>query len=157
MNRSAAQVKSASEKRSAKAAPRAASSDFKTLMSADNSRRLQAVRDGLNPAMLDEAARYLEMPKQALLQAIGMPVSTATRKAKGRIPLSLEESDKVDRVARVVRRAQQVFGDEAQMRAWLTDPVLALGGRAPLALLDSHTGYEMVMDALGRISYGAIA
>ena len=119
--------------------------------------RLQAVRQGLKTGVLDEAAEFLDVSRQALLEAIGIPVSTVTRKAKARTLLSREESDKVDRVARAVRRALEVFGDKAQARAWLTDPVLTLGGRKPLDMLDSHAGFELVMDTLGQILYGAPA
>lgn len=119
--------------------------------------RLEAVRKGLKPAVLDEAAQYLDVSRQTLLHAIGIPVSTATRRARTRALLSPDESDKVDRVARVVGRALEVFGDKAQARAWLTDSVLMLGGRTPLEMLDSHAGYEIVMDRLGQILYGAPA
>jgi putative toxin-antitoxin system antitoxin component (TIGR02293 family) len=136
---------------------RALAFDFETLISADSMVRLEAVRNGLQPAVLDQAAQYLDVSRQTLLHAIGIPVSTATRKARARTALSPEESDKVDRVARVVKRALEVFGDEAQARAWLTDPVLTLGGRKPLEMLDSHVGYEIVMDTLGQILYGAPA
>jgi putative toxin-antitoxin system antitoxin component (TIGR02293 family) len=68
--------------------------------------------------------------------------------------LTSEESDRVSRVAKVLRRAVEVFGDDAQGKAWMIDPVSSLGGRTPLSLLDTMEGYELVTNTLSRIEYG---
>ena len=71
--------------------------------------------------------------------------------------LSSEESDRVSRVAKVVRRAVEVFGDDAQGKAWMTDIISSLGGTTPLSLLDTVEGYELVVATLYRIEYGVYA
>jgi putative toxin-antitoxin system antitoxin component (TIGR02293 family) len=68
--------------------------------------------------------------------------------------LTLEESDRVSRVAKVLRRAVEVFGDEVQGKVWMIDSVSSLGGRTPLSLLDTIEGYELVISTLSRIEYG---
>jgi antitoxin ParD1/3/4 len=68
-----------------------------------------------------------------------------------------KESDRVSRVAKVARRAVEVFGDYDQGRAWMTDSISALGGKTPLSLLDTVEGYELVVTTLSRIEYGVYA
>ncbi len=64
---------------------------------------------------------------------------------------------KVDRVAQAFRRAIELFGNEETARAWMSTKLLALGDRTPLELLDSSAGYEIVLNTIGRIAYGAAA
>ncbi len=61
------------------------------------------------------------------------------------------------RVERVFWRAQQVFEDAAAAVAWISRPNRALGGVAPLTVLDTEAGYELVLDTLGRIEYGVFS
>ena len=50
----------------------------------------------------------------------------------------------------------EVFGDKDKARQWMRSPILALGDQAPLDLLDSAEGIELVMHTLGRIEMGFI-
>ena len=55
----------------------------------------------------------------------------------------------------VTAHAERVFGKRAA--TWLRRPSRALGGAAPLALLDSEAGAKAVDDLLGRIEHGISA
>jgi len=120
-------------------------------------RRIDLVRAGLPALVLDEAASVLGIAKSALTKAAGIPVSTAGAQQRSGKPLSPEDSEKIMRVLRATRRADEVFGDNVEGRAWLTGSVAALGGKRPLDLLDTQDGYELVMDELERILFGAPA
>ena len=120
-------------------------------------RRIDLVRAGLPALVLDEAARVLGIAKSALTRATGIPVSTAGAQQRSGKPLSPEDSEKIMRVLRATRRAEEVFGDKNEGRGWLTSEVVALGGRRPLDLLDTQDGYELVQDELERILFGAPA
>lgn len=61
------------------------------------------------------------------------------------------------RVANVLERAIQVFGDEESAKAWLLSDNRALGGVSPTSMLDTDAGHEAVIDVLGRIENGVIA
>lgn len=130
---------------------------FKELMKADEPRRVVLVHDGLQSLIMEEAAAALAVPKATLFGAIGVPVSTMSRRLQSGARLSLDESDKVDRVAQAFKRAIEVFGKEEMAREWMSTRLLALGDCTPLELLDSSAGYQMVLNTIGRIAYGAPA
>ena len=119
--------------------------------------RIELVRAGFPAIVLDETAVVLGIAKSVLTRAAGIPVSTAGAQQRSGKPLSSEDSEKILRVLRATRRAEEVFGDKEEGRAWITSEVLALGGRRPLDLLDTQDGYELVTDELGRIVFGAPA
>ncbi|MBI1822463.1 MAG: DUF2384 domain-containing protein [Nitrospirae bacterium] len=54
-------------------------------------------------------------------------------------------------LARVVRRAVEVFEKQDLAIDWLKHPNCALRNQAPLSLLDTEFRAESVMDLLGRI------
>ena len=120
-------------------------------------KRIDLVRAGLPAIVLDETAAVLGIAKSALIKAAGIPVSTAGAQQRSGKPLSSEHSERILRVLRATRRAEEVFGDKQEGRAWLTGEVRALGGQRPLDLLDTQDGYELVMDELERIVFGAPA
>ena len=130
---------------------------FLELMKADEPRRVLVVHDGLQSLIMEEAAQALGVPKATLFSAIGVPVSTMSRRLQSGARLSLDESDKVDRVAQAFKRAIEMFGQEQMAREWMSTRLLALGDRTPLELLDSSAGYQMVLNTIGRIAYGAPA
>jgi putative toxin-antitoxin system antitoxin component (TIGR02293 family) len=120
-------------------------------------KRIDMVRAGLPALVLDETAAVLGIAKSALTKATGIPVSTAGAQQRSGKPLSPEHSEKIVRVLRATRRAEEVFGNEQEGRAWLIGNVPAFGGHPPLDLLDTHDGYELVMNELERIVFGAPA
>lgn len=120
-------------------------------------KRIDLVRAGLPALVLDQTAAVLRIAKSDLIKAAGIPVSTAGAQQRTGKPLSSQNSEKILRVLRAARRAEEVFGDEHEGRAWLTGGVPALGGRRPLDLLDTQDGYELVMDELERVVFGAPA
>ncbi|MCL4476564.1 MAG: DUF2384 domain-containing protein [Nitrospirae bacterium] len=71
--------------------------------------------------------------------------------------LSLVESDRLYRFARIVARAQDVFADERAAIEWLNSPQYGLGECIPLDLLKTDAGAQEVVDLLGRIEYGVIS
>jgi putative toxin-antitoxin system antitoxin component (TIGR02293 family) len=115
------------------------------------------VHDGLTTAIMEQAAQALSVSKTEFLTALRLPVSTMTRRLKTGARLSPDESDKVDRVAQAFKRAIELFGNEEMAREWMSTKLLGLGDRTPLELLDSSAGYEMVLNTIGRIAYGAAA
>ena len=120
-------------------------------------RRIERVRAGLPASVLDETAAILGIAKSVLIKAAGIPVSTAGAQKRSLKPLSPDHSERILRVIRATRRAEEVFGDPQEGRAWLIDGIPALGGHRPLDLLDTQDGYELVIDELERIVFGAPA
>jgi putative toxin-antitoxin system antitoxin component (TIGR02293 family) len=123
----------------------------------DSTRIIELIRRGLPAEAIDYVAGLLSLSRAGLLEAIKIPLSTIERRLRTGEALSAEESDRVSRVAKVVRRAVEVFGDDEQGKAWMIDTISSLGGKTPLSLLDTMEGYELVMATLYRIEYGVYA
>ena len=70
---------------------------------------------------------------------------------------SASEEERSYRAQRVFTRALAVLEDDAAARAWMKRSNRSLGGKPPLALLDTEVGYELVLDTLSRIEYGIIS
>jgi len=70
-----------------------------------------------------------------------------------RFPLVL--SKKIMSLADLYSFGYEIFGDPAAFKQWIFQPVPALGGQAPYALLDNQYGREEVKNLIGRIAYGA--
>jgi putative toxin-antitoxin system antitoxin component (TIGR02293 family) len=71
--------------------------------------------------------------------------------------LARHESDRIYRLARTVALAKHYIGDKDSAARWLRRPNRALGGSAPLDLMDTELGARAVENVLGRIAYGGIS
>jgi putative toxin-antitoxin system antitoxin component (TIGR02293 family) len=68
--------------------------------------------------------------------------------------LTLEESDRVLRIVRILSSAEAVYGNRARALAWLRKPHSRLDGRSPLSLLKTDTGSRIVEELLIQIDEG---
>ena len=106
----------------------------------------------------------------AEIERLVIPRRTLTKRRARRQRLSLEESNRLARFARVLTVALETFGGDASDRAaeptreamrraaaWLRRPHRALDGEVPLELCATEAGARLVEDALGRIAYGVFA
>jgi putative toxin-antitoxin system antitoxin component (TIGR02293 family) len=89
--------------------------------------------------------------------ALVLPRRTFARRLKRREPLTVEETDRAIRLARVAELAEKTFGDKAKAHRWLRKPKRALGQATPLAYLASEAGARLVEDMLYRIDSGFFA
>lgn len=64
------------------------------------------------------------------------------------------EQQLADRAEKVWTRAMEVLEDEAAAKVWISQPHRSLGGKAPLFLLRTESGCELVLDTLGMIEHG---
>lgn len=88
------------------------------------------------------------------LDELVIPKRTLARRRARREPLTIEETDKAFRLARISSEADRVFGDPARAARWLRKPNAALAGNRPLDLLKSETGSRAVDELLGQIDHG---
>jgi putative toxin-antitoxin system antitoxin component (TIGR02293 family) len=71
--------------------------------------------------------------------------------------LSPIESDRIDRFARIIALAEDVFEDKEEALEWLNVPQQGLGGAIPFAMLQTDAGTREVEQLLIRIDYGVIS
>ncbi len=117
---------------------------------------VSAIRRGFPSQALDSFAANVGATNPELGAMLGLSVRTlAGRRCRER--LSPVESERLLRLAKAVARAEDVFDDLSNGLAWLNTSNMSLGGVAPISLLDTELGAELVIDVLGRIEYGIFA
>jgi putative toxin-antitoxin system antitoxin component (TIGR02293 family) len=68
--------------------------------------------------------------------------------------LSPEESERTERLARVIATSEYVWDDDAQSRRFLTTSHAALAGKSPLDAASSELGARRVEELLLKILHG---
>ena|SRR6266566_3237138 len=112
--------------------------------------RIQA---GLSFRAVQNLQRALDLPLEKMAAVLGMSRATLhRRKTQGKI--DQHESERLVRYQRLLKRADDVFGDGASAREWLTNKQPGLGGAVPLDFARTEIGAREVENLLGRIEYG---
>jgi len=138
----------------AKASPRQIT--FDRLAGMSQQARERAVTAGLPATLLDRAAAKLGLSQRAFLAALKIaPTTVARNKAAGNA-LSVDDSDRVARLAQLWHDAMMVFGHEEGTRAWLTGRVPVLDA-IPLELVPTSQGFSRAHTAILQLAYGVYA
>lgn len=116
----------------------------------------ECVRHGLPIGVLDA---MLEGSVIEAAEVFGwiIPRRTLAHRQKKKQRLSLEESNRISRVARIFALALDTFGNDEKARRWLRKPLRQLGGRTPMQALETELGAHQVETILGRIGHGIAA
>lgn len=101
------------------------------------------------------AAKLLVAP-EVVLHISDISERTFHRRQANQEPLTEAESDRVLRIARIAREAEQVFGNGEKASRWLSAVNRLLGAR-PLDLLATDAGARDVEYELVRIDHGNFA
>jgi len=115
------------------------------------------IRRGFPYLALMAAAQQLEMSEDETLSSLDMSKRTAARRKAKNERLRTTESERLLRLARVAATAEETLGSRERARRWLRKQNRALGGEAPIALLDTDVGFQSVMDTLMRIEHGVFS
>jgi putative toxin-antitoxin system antitoxin component (TIGR02293 family) len=86
-------------------------------------------------------------------QIIISPRTLKHRKARGE-QLSVEETGRMLRVARIIVLADQVFGNHEKALTWLRQVDERLNDRTPLSMLQTESGGRLVENLLWQIDEG---
>lgn len=115
-----------------------------------------AIREGFPNAVLGQVMDSASLTLKDLSASLDLsPRSLQRRGHRGR--LAPHESDRICRLARIVALAKFYIGDKDAATRWLKRPNRALGGSAPLELIDTEVGARSVENILGRIAYGGVS
>jgi putative toxin-antitoxin system antitoxin component (TIGR02293 family) len=115
---------------------------------------VELVREGLPYASLERVADGLQMTLDEAADSLRLPRRSLSRRKETGARLNPQESERTVRLARLAVRAEEVLGDMEKAYRWLRKPNRALGGKAPLSMLDVDVGAQQVEHVLGRIQYG---
>lgn len=116
----------------------------------------ECVRAGLPLEVLDAMLDRAVVNSSELYGWI-IPRRTMAHRIRKKQRLSLEESNRISRVARIYALALDTLGDDAKARHWLRKQLRQLGGRTPMQMIETDLGAHQVETILGRIGHGIAA
>lgn len=88
------------------------------------------------------------------LYELVIPRRTFDRRVELNQRLTVTESDRLLRIARVLVRAADALGSADKAATWLRTANRALRGMVPMTLLETDIGARMVEQTLGRVEHG---
>ncbi len=97
-----------------------------------------------------------EIKDEAFARIIGVSSRTLTRTKRTRAPLDPVASDRLYRLAKVLKLAVTVFEDLQSAVRWIQREQPGLAGKVPLQLLDTDPGTEEVEILLRQLEYGVL-
>jgi putative toxin-antitoxin system antitoxin component (TIGR02293 family) len=90
------------------------------------------------------------------IDALVIPLRTLQHRRSKHEKLTVEESDRVLRVVRLLSQAEAVYGSRERAFDWLRRPVARLQNRAPLDLMRTDTGARIIEEMLVQIDEGML-
>lgn len=124
--------------------------ELKTLTTLEWTAAAELVKEGIPAGLLRELADRLKLSLLDLAVPLHLPPRTLHRRLeRGR--LSLDESERLLAITRILRQATDVLGNEVKAVHWLKSPVPALDGKTPLECAETQVGLREVEDVLTRI------
>jgi putative toxin-antitoxin system antitoxin component (TIGR02293 family) len=111
-------------------------------------------RERLDVAVLD---RLTQRGLRADELAFIIPRRTLTHRRQHDERLTLEESDRAIRLARIVAQAIATFDDDEKAMTWLRGPKKRFGGASCLDMAGTEHGARLVEEALVQLDEGYFA
>lgn len=122
-------------------------------------RRIQSIDDLEKAVSHGLPKRALRLTAERVYRSAGdarrvmfriVPEATFKRRTR----LSAAESERTERLARVIAAAEHAWDNQEDSREWLTKPHPELGMRSPLESAMTELGARRVEDLLDRLFYG---
>lgn len=113
----------------------------------------EIVGEGLPKAALRIAVRRVFTVPREANRCLYRIVPEATYKRRSG-KLRLVESERTERLARVIAAAEAVWDSQKDAREWLTTPHPELGNRKPIECALTELGARQVEALLDRLQYG---
>lgn len=127
------------------------------LLSGDTSEVIKGMRTGMPASLISDLAERFGISRDGLCESLRLSRTAMKNRISKNALLSGPELDRLYRAHRVWSRAVEVLEDSGLAGAWISRTNRSLGGEAPLALLDTEVGYELVLDTLARIEHGIVS
>lgn len=112
-----------------------------------------AVRSGLPKSALRASAARLFKGTAAQTELIHSVIPEATLKRRKDL-LKPDESERTERLARVIATAQYVWDDDEDARRFLTTPHSELAGKRPVDVALTELGARQIEELLWKLFYG---
>jgi len=112
----------------------------------------QLVSNGLPFRSLRAVAERYPEPYRRRIEQLVVPRTTLQRREASGV-LSPEESERLERVARLSALAEYVWESRDAAQQWLTTPLPLLGNEVPLDLAATDLGARRVEDVLWKLEH----
>lgn len=128
--------------------------------------RIAIIKRGIPAARVGEISARMGIPKELLIESLGMSRATINRKAQANGLLSLAESERllgveylIGQVATMVKESGDPSGFDAAtwFGQWVQMPLPAVGNAKPATYMDTMEGQKLISDLLAMIQSGAYA
>ncbi|OJW13369.1 antitoxin Xre-like helix-turn-helix domain-containing protein [Mucilaginibacter sp. 44-25] len=117
---------------------------------------IKLARQGFPKKTLLALAKKISLTIQELANILHISERTLQRYEDDAI-IKTEYAEKAVELARLYARGEEVFGSMDKFKLWIKTPSLVFNGEAPVTILDTSAGFDMVFKELGRIEYGIFA
>lgn len=117
---------------------------------------LNLARRGVSKKSLVSLAKQISLTIQELAGIMHISERTLQRYTPTTL-IKTEHAEKAIELARLYQRGTEVFGTMDNFNDWMKTPNYTLNGEAPLSLLDTSIGFELILQTLGRIEYGVFS
>ena len=117
---------------------------------------VKLAREGFPKKVLLMLANKISISLQELANIMHISERTLQRYDDDTI-IKTEYAEKAVELARLYARGAEVFGSAEKFKLWIKYPSLVFNGEAPVSLLDTSIGFDMVFKELGRIEHGIFA
>ena len=117
--------------------------------------RIALVRRGLPPECIQNFRSHTGLERSELAYSLGVSERSLLRyPTQKALPAAVSE-----RLLRLhdIYQLGAVLGGPGEVTAWLRTKNTALGGEAPLRLLDTFAGMQLVEQVLGRLEWGLVS
>ena len=117
---------------------------------------VKLARNGFPKSVLLNLAKRISLNIQELSNILHISERTLQRYDDDAI-IKTEYAEKAVELARLYTRGEEVFGSMDKFKLWVKAPGLVFNGEAPVSMLDTSAGFDMVFKELGRIEHGIFA
>lgn len=115
--------------------------------------KMGLARQGISKRDLESLKEKAGLDYDKIAKALSVTRATLINK-KGKEKFSPTISERIVSLADLYSYGFEVFEDEERFNYWMSAPNTALGGKAPIDIVDNQFGREEIRAILGRIEYG---
>lgn len=128
-----------------------------TVLSAINTipttEKITLIKEGISKNQLEQIKEEAALDYDTLSAILSVSRATLIKK-KGAEKFDQPTSERIMLLGDIISYGGEVFEDTERFNTWLRKENKALGGKTPLALMDTVYGMEEIKKELTRIEYG---
>jgi putative toxin-antitoxin system antitoxin component (TIGR02293 family) len=114
---------------------------------------IQLSREGITKSLLVRLANRINFSEKELANVLDLSERTLQRYTD-ETKLSKVASEKTIELAELYKHGEDVFESIEKFNIWMKTPHALFQKQCPIDILDTHRGFQMIHNELGRIEHG---